>query len=251
MSFASLFSVALVLLAVPAQAGDAPTTARNVLERAGVRAQIEELDELAIREFMQHTPPLSSSERERVVDQIRASVDGADSLERIESRLGETAAEVDSLAAWLRSPLGAKVARLETAAAAPAGRRSFLQFLRRFDRERVPSGRIALLAELDAQTGATDQSMALGYLLRTEIGASAPRREQVRLRTLARLLFTYRDLSDAELAQYLDHLRTPSAEWLHLLTRQAVHRALAPATRVVGAQVRALEQARDPDVATR
>ena len=147
---------------------------------------------------------------------------------------------------WLRSPLSRRIVALEHAAAA-TGRAEHVAFVDRLPGAPPAPARIALALRLERAAEVTSGSAlvwarAASALRRTLTPFMPPRMpardagewspiqaidDGARLRVMTSLLFTYRDLSDADLARYVGMLESPAGRWFTRATRRAFVEALA------------------------
>lgn len=143
-----------------------------------------------------------------------------------------TVEDLSALGAWFASPLAHRISSAEVQASEPRSASRFLVFLRALGSQPPTARRAALVRELERATRATDNRVrrferTVDLLLR-----AAGRPASVRLdeaaraaaarRVIATLLFTYRDLSDDELAEYLRFQQFRSAGALRAVTDAAM-----------------------------
>lgn len=153
------------------------------------------------------------------------------------------------LLSWLRSPLSQRIVALETASSTAEGQKELVAFINQLPSTPPASGRLTLIHRLE-QAGNVTQGSAIvlaaaGAALRRTLaplaspaGMSArdldgPRAalavdENYRYRIMISLLFTYRELSDAELARYVSFLESPTGRWFTEVTHRTFLASLEP-----------------------
>lgn len=201
----------------------------ELLELAGLRAQLEALAE-GVRAQLRVMPAGLDAPDRAEVDRIVARHFDAGMLRaRIRLELARHAdpAKLAAALAWYRSPLGRRIARAEVAAIS-AGRGE------------VPwpsDARLALLERLDERGGASetalDVAMALARSLARAAEAFRPAHLRltsdqleerialariqalapIRIACLQNMLFAYRGLGDAEIAEYVRFVESPAGRW--------------------------------------
>ncbi len=155
---------------------------------------------------------------------------------------------------WLRSPLGARISRAEAEAARPEALEEMMEFFEEYQGIDSDSPRVRLLSDLDEAAGVTES----GVRLVLEMARSTARgvnhlapggqpatgdamenkisqlKQQIRplLRESTKLLlyFKFRSVSDDEIRQYLEFVRSPDGQWL----QEAVLNSLLQALRDAG-----------------
>ena len=154
---------------------------------------------------------------------------------------------------WLRSPVGAKVSRAEAEAARPEALEGMMEFFEEYQGIDSDSPRVRLLSDLDESAGVTES----GVRLVLEMARSTARgvnhlapgggpasaealedqisqlKQQIRplLRESTKLLlyFKFRSLSEEELRQYLEFVRSSDGQWLKEAVLNSVVQALCDA----------------------
>ena len=226
----------ILVLAVAARAEDGgPELAREVYARSGLPGQIEhqagslraEYDAaMAAVPLQQPVPPLLRDNLDRL---LARAFDPATFAEVIVAELNAAldAGDMQALLRWLDSDTGRLFTRLEERAATPEGQAAMDAFTDRLGVEPLAEGRVELLERLDELTGATEAAidMTLNTLIGVAIASAAVSlqgspheldriiayielsRSQVAAEVapamLIGMLYTYRDVSDAELEAYL------------------------------------------------
>jgi hypothetical protein len=145
-----------------------------------------------------------------------------------------TVQDMKQVLKWLDSPLGRKCTDLEVAAATPEAEAEMEQYGAQIRKSPPAAPRLAVLKKLDGALAATDSAaeVAIGsqVAVALAINATLPREQQrplaeirremqktrhlveaeARAQTLIALLYTYRSLSEAQLRQYLEFLKSPA-----------------------------------------
>lgn len=155
----------------------------------------------------------------------------------------------DTLLAWLRTPLSLRIVSLEIASSTLERQQDLVSFINQLPSSPPPPARLTLIHRLERAGDVTRSSAivmtAAAAALRRTLGPfGAPAGpapddtdgqqvgptidESYRLRTMLSLLFTYDDLSDAELGRYVAVLESPSGRWFTQLSRSAFLAALEP-----------------------
>lgn len=157
------------------------------------------------------------------------------------------------LLAWLRSPLSQRIVALESAPPSADRERELADFINQLPSRPPTPARLSLIQRLERAGEVTDSSAvvaaaAVAALRRTMAPFAAPGvmtqsgvdgqqagtaiDENYRFRIMTSLLFTYRDLRDAELGRYVSVLESPTGRWFTQVTRVAFLTSLeAPAPR--------------------
>lgn len=160
--------------------------------------------------------------------------------------------------AWLRSPLGRRITALEEAAAAPDSLEALQAYREKLAKRPAAPGRLALAERLDAVFAvsefALDGAIAASLAVALTLDATVPtlqrtdpdelrarvEAERSRLRpslvemTKISLLYTYRDLSDAELERYATFGESESGRWYNRVLQKALLETYVSAAMGVG-----------------
>ena len=205
----------------------------TLLERSGLRPQLESLSAGVRLQFLMGQGRLSGEDR-LTVDRIVAQRFSAAALHGRMRAEFEKNLESDRLAKaldWYDSPLGRRITRLELAALTPDGQAPDVE------NGRASQRRVDLLRRLDASGGASettvDVTMAivgslarafqpvLPAVARLSRGQLEQELSQVRNMTLERIrracllnmLSAYRDLTDEEIEQYVKFVESEGGQW--------------------------------------
>jgi len=143
------------------------------------------------------------------------------------------------LLTWLRSPLSQRIVALENASSTADGPSELAGFINQLPSAPPLPARLALIHRLERAGEVTDSSATVAaaavVALRRTVTPFASRGvldqggldrppaidESYRFRIMTSLLFTYRDLSDAELGRYVTFLESSTGRWFSQITRQA------------------------------
>ena len=154
-----------------------------------------------------------------------------------------------TLLAWLRTPLSQRIVSLESAAATADHQMQMISFTNQLPSTPQAPARLTLIHRLEragdvAQSSAIVMAAAGAALRRTlrpfltpagvaqrdvdgqQVGSTLD--ENYRLRIMLSLLFTYRDLSDAELGRYVSVLESPAGRWFTQVSHSAFLASLEP-----------------------
>lgn len=153
------------------------------------------------------------------------------------------------LLAWLRSPLSQRIVSLETATSTAERQGALVAFINQLPSTPPAPTRLTLIHRLERAAQVTQDSAsvmaAAGAALRRTVApfaspagmaqrdndgqqVSPAINESYRLRIMMSLLFTYSDLSDAELGRYVAVLESPTGRWFTQISHSAFLAALEP-----------------------
>jgi hypothetical protein len=205
-----------------------------LLERSGLRTQLESLSAGVRLQFLMGQGRLSSEDRltvHRIVSQ-RFSAAALYARMRLEFEKNLERARLAKALEWYESPLGKRITGLELASLIPdAGQTPDVE-----DR-RASQRRLDLLRRLDASGGASDTTVdvtmaivgslarafqpVLPAVARLSRGQLEHELSQVRNITLERIrraclvnmLAAYRDLTDGEIEQYVQFVESEGGQW--------------------------------------
>ena len=220
------------LIVVPAFADDKEQLTHQLMQASGLKRQIAQIPPGILLGLRQHQMP------KELHDGLQTVMAEAYSAKFIEQKVTATIRDrldakvmTDSLQ-WLNSDLGRNITKLEVAASSPEGYNAIQSYAEQLQRNPPPENRLKLVQEMDAATNATEIAVTLieaGELgIALGLDALLPADEQDGLEKLlgevARdrpnltaglrdlnivgFLYTYQNLSDGELARYLDFLKS-------------------------------------------
>jgi hypothetical protein len=256
----------LLLLVMPGAAqttGNAQTKVDEVLELFGVTDYSKQLPGIILSALDQQQAQMEPE----VYRDLRNAFEFTFTSEKLYKRVAATFTEQggdDQLSrtlVWLQTPLSRKITALESAANTLEAMEAIQQYGALLDSQPPPQSRLALIERLDKTTGATESALEIqGALVRAllEGGNSllpeekrppseqvdsliasmrAQWREPLRQQLQVAMLYTYRDVSDEELAEYLAYWETEDGRWLTRTTNRALLDAMSAASREAGALI--------------
>ena len=241
----------------PATRLERPTEATSaavdeLLLLSGLRPQLDALAE-GIRAQLQQAQGTLSSQDRAVVDRIVARHFGAEMLyARIRMEIGRhvDAPRLAQALDWYRSPLGRRITQAEVAAITA-------------ERDTIPwpsEERIELVQRLDERGGASETALDVAMVLvRSLTRAAEPVRPAhlrltsdqlesqlarartealapVRIACLQNMLFAYRGLDDAELAEYVRFVDSGAGQWYVTSMNQALVDAIGVAAELAAVE---------------
>lgn len=247
-SLVFLFSAGLL----PAQSN---SQLDEVLSLYGVESQVSQVP-AQIRERLKGYNDGRDAETMRILKEVLPRAYGKDDLM---ASVRETfyreaqGRDLEPSLEWLRSPLGARISRAEAEAARPEALEEMMDFFEEYQGMDSDSPRVRLLSDLDEGAGVTESGVRLvlemtrstargvNHLAPAGQAASAEAledqisqlKQQIRplLRESTKLLlyFKFRSLSDDEIRQYLEFLRSSDGQWLQEAVLNSVVQALRDA----------------------
>lgn len=162
---------------------------------------------------------------------------------------------------WLRTPLAEKMTRLQVEAGTLEAQQQLMEFAAGLEANPPSEARQRLVVRLDETVGVTElglivleattrailegaqasrppqQRLNPSEIDQTVNGALAQSRGTIKVQTLLTLLFTYRSVSDQELAEYVAFWETDLGRWFSRTQREAYQKALVASAREVGRRV--------------
>jgi hypothetical protein len=158
-----------------------------------------------------------------------------------------------TLLSWLRSSLSQRIVALECVLPTAERQTELIDFVNQLPSRPPSPARLMLIHRLERATDATEGSAvvlaaagaALRKTLRPFVSPAAmaqPEKggpkaspsptptvdDNARFRTMVSLLFTYRDLSDADLGRYVSFLESPTGRWFTRIVQSAFLTSLDP-----------------------
>lgn len=161
-----------------------------------------------------------------------------------------TVQDIKEILAWLNSPLGKNITRLEEAASTPGAMAEMDRYAARIKKSPPTAERLDVLRKLDAATKGTESAVemvintqaavasAINATLplkqqrplkdiKRELEKSRPQLEaQMRSQALIVLLYTYRSLPVAQIQQYIEFLTSPAGSKYESVTNAALQKAI-------------------------
>jgi len=208
----------------------------ELLERSGLRVQLEGLAAGVRVQFLRGQGRISSQDR-ATIDRIASTNFDADAIYsriKLEFERNLDAEKLAGALAWYRSPLGKRITALELMALAfEKGWDSAVSI----ERKQASQQRIALVERLDASGGASETTVDVtlsivrsltrafqpvlpasarvsNAQLEDQIATARSRTlEQIRGACLVSMLLAYRSLTDQELAEYVKFVESEAGQW--------------------------------------
>jgi len=255
-----LWAIFLSLLSTVsyAQTRDNPII-RELYVKSGMEKQTQQIPSVT-QSYLDHSAQKDGELQKlpkRVLSAMRASLPEAFAPARVkEVMLAEFAQEltdedIKGALQWFDSPLGKKCTQLEEAASTAEAQAEMLKFAAGLQNSPPTAERLKALRELDSAVKITDSAVdmamsiqvaiALGMLatlpmeqrerpddVARELERSRPDIENmVRTETFISNLYTYKDLTDAEIKQYAEFARSPAGSKFGLAAISALKKALS------------------------
>jgi len=230
---------------VPPDVASSPgeSLALLVMRLSGLDHDAEVISSLAQADFERIRGSFASVEgARRLVAQVFEPGALRDNLERALGRQLDPV-RAQSVLEWLRSPLARRLLDVEQDADSPERADERTAFVNELPSRPPAPGRLALLhrmerageisqtsAHLLATIAARLRQIVIPFVPRDALRAApavpAVADENARFQTMASLLFTYRDVKDADLARYVTFLESPSGRWFTQVVRVATEEAV-------------------------
>jgi hypothetical protein len=252
-----------LLLPLPNAAGadeTAAQTMRDLYESSGLRSQVASTAELVSQGLAQQpgriAPETLDAARRAVQRAYDAGALEAALLANLASRYD--AGHAASSLAWLRSPLGQRIARLEGASATSDGVRRMQQFALGLENDPPSPQRQALERRFEAVLKTAESMLeltmatSLGLAIALDTTHPADRRagpDEMRAEVEARrawlqpmlrrvamvgFFFTYRELSDDEIETYIGFAESEAGRWYRDVLMGSFLDAVSTASRAIG-----------------
>ncbi len=232
----------------------------ELLQRSGLPAQLESLTAGIRAQFVRAHRRQSGPDR-LTIDRIVAERFVADTLYtkiRLDFQRNVEPSRLEKALAWYGSPLGKRVTGQELAALVASGGREAVAEL---ERNRPSQRRLDLVERLDGAGGASETTVdvtvaivrsltvafqpglpAVAGLSRAELDKQIARARNRTLEDMRRLcmvsmLLAYRDLSDDELAQYVQFVESDAGQWYMSVMNSALLGAVQAAADATAAEL--------------
>ena len=175
--------------------------------------------------------------------------------------------------AWLRSDLGRRLVRAEEAASSADGLREMQAWAARLEAVPPLPHRVALIQRMDAITGMTermvDQQLSMSIAMAvvfnaastdpvpfTELVALFPEQRDGLIQPMQSLvvvtsLYAYRDVSDAELVDYLRFLESDAGVWYSEVGLSAIGRVLTERSAALAQRLASQASMTEPEASRR
>lgn len=235
-------------------------TLDDLLERSGLRIQLESLSAGVRAQFLRGRSGLNTRDRV-VIDRIVSQHFDSEALYariRLEFERDLEATKLAKALAWYDSPLGKRITGLELAALVPGAGRDALADL---ERDRPTPRRLGLVERLDASGGASETTVdvtvtivrsltrayqpalpAVARLDRSQLDEQFARArnrtlERVQQASVVSMLLAYRELSDEELDQYVQFVESEAGHWFMSVMNSALLTAIDAAAEATAAEL--------------
>jgi Uncharacterized protein conserved in bacteria (DUF2059) len=238
-------------------------TVNTLMERSGLNTQVRNYPAVLRQNLAraQQQRPQFSARQFQALNLMIAKAFNADRMidtvrNHMHTRLTEN--DVSAVLAWLNSPLGKRITRLEEEASAPGARtggagaggaaqddQERIERLRKLDRS-VKASEAAASSALNFQVAMlTAMTAAMAPELRPAFDAvlaeARKRSEQARpvleQRAFEQLQRVYRPLSDGEIDQYIDFAESEAGKKFHTVVIQGMQEATLNASRELGTMI--------------
>lgn len=238
---------------------------RTLMKKSGLNKQIEQIPlmmQAGMAQADQNEPSRKLTQKEKSdLNRMVAAAFNAKAINAaVQKHIGSTLAEKDIRAAlaWLGSPLGEKITRLEEDSSTPA---AYTEMQAMADTLTKNTARAAQLRKLDSAVKATEAGVSVALNIQisllTAMSSRVPRdkrpsageiadqvnknsaeiRSMVEQETLLSFLYTYRTLTDAEVDRYIAFAESESGRKYHASTAKGVSDAVVQASRTLGSML--------------
>ena len=249
----ALAATLVALICCPAawvHAAERPALVDEVLDLSGLREKMAQLPGLVYGQLRTQPAPPDGPGGEAVIRALKDSFQGGRLYESLADRVAQRfdPARGARVATILRTDLARRMAKLEVEASRPEMLTTMMAFAARIMiSERPAPARVDLVRRLDIATGATSLTVAIDVAARQGVtrvvdvvlppaqrrnppatsdrslsGLSPDATASARTATEVALLFTYRTVSDEELARYVAFLESEDGQWLARLVRESI-----------------------------
>jgi hypothetical protein len=238
---------------------------RTLMQKSGLNKQIDQIPlmmQAGIAQADQNQPsrkmtPEEMSDLNRMVaEAFDAKAMNASVQKHIRSNLAKN--DIRAALAWLSSPLGEKITRLEEDASTPA---AYTEMQAMADTLTKNTARAAQLKKLDTAVKATESGVRVALNIQmsllTAMSSVLPKdkrpsageikdqvnkngaqmRSTAEQETLLSFLYAYRTLTDAEIDQYIAFAESKSGKKYHAATSKGVSDAMVQASRTLGSML--------------
>lgn len=252
-----------------AYGGTSSAQADELMDVSGMSAQVDDIPLMIGMTLQQQQAQLQMPDwqLQTLSDALEAGFDPqpmkSDIRGHLESNLDP--ADAEEALAWLESPLGQRATELEGRTGLPAVQQEIMQRLQSGAGEPLSEARQALIERFDEATGASEMSVEMvvgiqrGLLtailraagapaeqLDAALGQVAAARAQIQAaveaRNKATFAVVYRDLSDAEMTQYVEFAESESGRAYHQAMLQGFAKAMEAAAKRSGEAMAAADQ---------
>jgi hypothetical protein len=261
----TLCAVSLLLYSGICIAGEGKTDqelVRTLMQKSGLNKQIEQIPlmmQAGMAQAEQNEPSrkLTQKEMDDLNSMVAEAFDAKAVNASVQQHIRANLAKNDILAAlaWLSSPLGEKITRLEEDASTPA---AYTEMQAMADTLTKTTARAAQLRKLDRAVKATESGVRVALNIQmsllTAMSSVLPKdkrpsaeeikgqvnknseqvQSMVEQDTLLSFLYAYRTLTDAEVDQYIAFAESKSGRNYHAAMSKGVSDAMVKASRTLG-----------------
>lgn len=253
-----LFTIFLFMLPVIAHAQNQNELIQSLYIKSGMDKQIKQLPLLiqaSVEQALKEDNRINQLPR-HTKSAISGSVQEAFAPERLkkiiikEMKESMTVKDLNKVLKWLDSPLGKKCTRLEEAASTPETLSEIQKFATQLQQTPPASNRLDILRRLDAAVKATETNVEISMNAQLAVAfavvKSLPLEQQgplediaaqleknrpqieavMRSQTLLFALYTYQDLTNADLEKYIQFATSPAGTKYHVVTISGFKKAL-------------------------
>ena len=252
------FTIFLFMLPIIAYAQNQNELIQSLYLKSGMDKQIKQLPLLIqanIEQALEKDDRINQLPR-HTKSAISGSVHEAFATERLkkiiikEMKESMTIKDLNKTLKWLDSPLGKKCTRLEEAASTPETLSEIQKFAAQLQQAPPAANRLDILRRLDAAVKATETNVEITMNAQLAVAfavvKSLPREQQgplediaaqleknrpqieamMKSQTLLFALYTYQDLTNAELEKYIQFATSPAGNKYHVATISGFKKAL-------------------------
>ena len=259
MNLTNRFCITLLVFLLSANAAGQTCPVTKLMEISGINQQIEQMPE-HINASLTQTDGLPEETRKQLSQAMTESF-ATDKLKKtihdyLLANLSET--DLNTTLAWLESPLGQKITRLEIENSDTEATQAMQQKLPELLND---TKRFSLMRDLDEATNASQATIAMVLNIQKAMllgmMAAAPDDErmneadidqliasirpqiesQYELLVIASMAYSYRSLSDAEIHQYIDFARSNAGQRYHQQVIKAMSKAMNEASHAAGSRL--------------
>lgn len=240
-----------------------PTKVDELLELAGVRAQIVGIISRVAADLRPPPAQMSAADRAAIDRVLAQSLRHEAVYAAVREAFGPQVdrPSLEATAAWLRTSVARKIVALETASSEPESEQKVAEYAAALKTNPSPPRRLELLQQLDWVTGAHETSAdlvaAIARGLSSAVSAAGPpqrrlrpgqiedRAAQVRaraneslreVRTMS-MLYTYQTLNDDELSEYVRFSGSEAGRWYNTAMRKSLVAAFGKAVEQTAAEL--------------
>lgn len=239
-------------------AQDIHALTRELMAKCGINEQLENMPEKTmaeVRECFKRNETILGKMSDQVIADINGIIDRSFNPDTIRAILAEyiesqmSPDDMRSVIAWLDSPLGLKLTAIEKNASTPESYRAMVEAVPTLKQTPDYDERLKLVHEIDASVKATDlivdRMINMQIITLTALGSAFPSMNLPPEQTMREnfeknrndisgaigreialsILFTYRDVSKAELKEYIRFMKTDYGTRYHNVIQEGSNKA--------------------------